>query len=391
VEDYELQEIEFWRKLEEESMSRSAMLRRSAAAAFGLTILSSPATAWAARAGSAEAMTADGIPLKKLIAAAKKEGQLNVIALPHDWANYGEIISTFKKKYGLKMDEANPNGSSSQENQAIVSLKGDKRAPDVVDVGPPFAIQAAKEGLYVPYRVATYKTIPKNMKDSRARWYGDYWGVISIGYNSNLIKPAPKTFRDLLKPAYKNRVALNGNPLTSNSAVSGVFGAALGYGGSLNDIGPGIDFFRQLKKVGNFIPVDATPQTVASGQTPIVIDWDYLNLAYRKEFPAVNWRTVIPAGATYGSFYCQAVNATAPHPNAARLWMEFLYSDQGQLLWLKGYSHPARFQNLVKRKKIPAALLKALPSAKLYGKVKFASDAQQTAAKAKIAAEWPTI
>jgi putative spermidine/putrescine transport system substrate-binding protein len=391
VEDYELQEIEFWRKLEEESMSRSAMLRRSAVTAFGLTILTSPAAAWAARGSSAEALTADGIPLKKLIAAAKKEGQVNVIALPHDWANYGQIISTFKKKYGMKMDEANPNGTSAQENQAIRSLKGDSRAPDVVDVGPSFAIAGAAEGLYTPYKVAKYKTIPARMKDSRARWYGDYWGAISIGYSSNLVKPAPKTFKDLLKSAYKNKVALNGNPLTSNSAVSGVFAAALANGGSVNNIGPGIDFFRQLKKAGNFIPVEGTPQTVASGQTPIVIDWDYLNLAYRKEFPAVNWRAVVPSDGVYGSFYCQAVSASAPHPNAARLWMEFLYSDQGQLLWLKGYSHPARFQDLAKHKKIPAALLKALPSAKIYAKVKFANDAQQKAAKAKVAAEWPTI
>ena len=391
MEDYELQEIEFWRKLEEESMSRSAMLRRSAATAFGLTVLASPAAAWAARGGSAEALTADGIPLKKLIAAAKKEGQVNVIALPHDWANYGQIISTFKKKYGMKMDEANPNGSSAQENQAIRSLKGDSRAPDAVDVGPSFAVDGAKEGLYKAYKVATYKTIPKNMKDAQARWYGDYWGAIAIGYNANIIKPAPKTFKDLLKPAYKNRVALNGNPLTSNSAVSGVFAAALANGGSLNNVGPGVDFFRQLKRAGNFIPVDGTPQTVASGQTPIVIDWDYLNLAYRKEFPAVNWRTVVPADGVYGSHYCQAISAYAPHPNAARLWMEFLYSDQGQLLWLKGYSHPARFQDLAKRKKIPRALLAALPSAKLYARVRFATAAQQAAAKAKIAAEWPTI
>ena len=390
MEDYELQEIEFWRKLEEESMSRSSMLRRSAAAAFGLTILSSPAAALAARGGVAEAMTADGIP-KKLIAAAKKEGQLNVIALPHSWANYGEIISRFKTKYGLKMDEANPDGTSAQENQAIRSLKGSSRAPDTVDVGPSFAIAGADEGLYKAYKVATYKTIPKGMKDARARWYGDYWGAISIGYNSNLIKPAPKTFKDLLKSAYKNKVALNGNPLTSNSAVSGVFAAALANGGSLNNVAPGIDFFRQLKKAGNFIPVDGTPQTVASGQTPIVIDWDYLNLGYRKLYPAAQWRTVLPSDGVYGSFYCQAINATAPHPNAARLWMEYLFSDQGQLLWLKGYSHPARFQDLAKRKKIPAALLKALPSPKLYARVKFASDAQQSAAKAKIASEWPTI
>src|SRR5216684_3714033 len=336
MEDYELQEVEFWRKLDEESMSRNAMLRRSAAAAVGLTILSGPATAWAARQGQ-ESLTAGGIP-KKLIAAARKEGQLNVIALPHDWANYGEIISTFKKKYGLKMSEDNPNGTSAQENQAIRSLKGDSRAPDTVDVGPSFAITGASEGLYKPYKVATYKTIPQRMKDPRARWYGDYWGAISIGYNSNLIKPAPKTFKDLLKSDYKNKVALNGNPLTSNSAVSGVFAAALANGGSLNDVGPGIEFFRQLKKAGNFIPVDGTPQTVASGQTPIVIDWDYLNLAYGKEFPAVNWHATVPADGVYGSFYCQAINATAPHPNAAKLWMEFLYSDQGQLIWLKGYS-----------------------------------------------------
>ena len=391
MEDYELQEIEFWRKLEEESMSRSGMLRRGAAAAFGITVLSSPATAWASRLGRSEALTADGVPLKKLVAAAKKEGQLNVIALPHDWANYGQIISTFKRKYGLKMDESNPNGSSSEENQAIRSLKGDKRAPDVVDVGPSFAVQGAKEGLYVPYKVAKYKTIPARMKDARARWYGDYWGAISIGYNANIVKPAPKTFKDLLKPAYKNKVALNGNPLTSNSAVSGVYAAALANGGSTSNIAPGIDYFRKLKKAGNFIPVDGTPQTVASGQTPIVIDWDYLNLAYRKEFPAVNWHTVVPSDGVYGSFYCQAINKSAPHPNAARLWMEFLYSDQGQLLWLKGYSHPARFQDLAKHKKIPNALLKALPSSKVYAKVKFATDAQQTAAKAKIAAEWPTI
>ena len=390
MEDYELQEVEFWRKLEEESLSRSAMLRRSAAAAVGLTVLSSPAAAWAARAGSDEAMSADGIPLK-LIKAAKKEGHLNVIALPHDWANYGEMISAFKKKYGISMTEDNPNGSSAQENQAIRSLKGDSRAPDVVDVGPSFAIAGADEGLYKPYKVAKYKTIPAGMKDPRARWYGDYWGAISIGYNSNIVKPAPKTFKDLLKSAYKNKVALNGNPLTSNSAVSGVFAAALANGGSLNNVQPGIDFFHELKKAGNFIPVDGTPQTVASGQTPIVIDWDYLNLAYRKEFPAVHWTTVIPSDGVYGSFYCQAINASAPHPNAAKLWMEFLFSDQGQLIWLKGYSHPARFQDLAKHKKIPAALIRALPSSKLYARVKFASDAQAVAAKAKIAAGWPNI
>jgi len=226
------------------------------------------------------------------------------------------------------------------------------------------------------------------MKDTRGYWWGDYWGAVSIGYNANLIRTAPRSFADLLKSDYRGKVALNGSPLTSGSAVAGVFAAAIANGGSLKDVGPGIDYFSRLKKAGNFIPVQATPQTVASGQTPIVIDWDYLNLAYRKEFPAAKWTTIVPRDGAYGAFYCQAINASAPHPWAARLWEEFLFSDQGQLLWLKGYSHPARFNDLAKRKKIPASLLKALPSPALYAKIKFASTAQQTAAKAKIAAEW---
>jgi putative spermidine/putrescine transport system substrate-binding protein len=182
---------------------------------------------------------------------------------------------------------------------------------------------------------------------------------------------------------------LNGSPLTSGSAVAGVFAAALSNGGSLSNVQPGIDWFAKLKAAGNWIPVQANQQTVASGQTPIVIDWDYLNLAYGPEFPAAKWKTNIPTDGVYGAYYAQAINASAPHPFAARLWQEFLYSDQGQLIFLKGYSHPARTQDLSTRKVIPKALLAALPPASIYAKIKFATAAQQTAAKAVIAQQWP--
>jgi putative spermidine/putrescine transport system substrate-binding protein len=391
MEDYEAQEIEFWAKLEEEGMSRSSMLRRSAAAAVGLTVLSGAGTALGAtRARLAAPPTTETVAgLPALVKAAKKEGHLNTIALPPDWANYGELMSTFTRKYGIKITNDNPDGSSAQENQAIVSLKGDSRAPDAVDVGVSFAIAGANTGLYAKYFNTNYKTIPRAMKDTRGFWMGDYWGAISIGYNKALVSNPPTTWKDLTKPEYKGQVAMNGSPLTSNSAVSGVIAASLGNGGSLQDVGPGIDFFAALKKSGNFIPVQTTPQTVASGQTPISIDWDYNNLAYIKEFPAAHWGVTIPADGVYGGYYAQAINSTAPHPFTARLWEEFVYSDQGQLLYLKGFAHPARFNDLATRKVIPKALLTALPSPTLYAKAKFASLAQQTAAKAKIASEWP--
>src|SRR4051812_10692991 len=392
MEDYELQEEGFWRKLAEEEISRTQMLKRSAAAAFGLTVLASPSIALAARgtAGKTPPLRGKSVTLREMIAEAKREGHLNTIALPPDWANYGEIMSTFQKKYGIRITNANPNGSSAQENEAVRSLKGDSRAPDVVDDGPAFAISGTAEGLFAKYFNTNFLTIPRAMKDTRGFWTGDYWGAISIGYNANLVNPAPKTWKDLLNSAYKGKVALNGSPLTSGSAVAGVFAAAIANGGSLNNVGPGIDYFAQLKKSGNFIPVQSTPQTVASGQTPISIDWDYLNLAYVKEFPSANWKVTVPSDGVYGAYYCQAINAAAPHPWAARLWQEFLYSDQGQLLWLKGFSHPARFQDLARRKVIPRSLLSALPAASIYSQVKFASSGQQTRAKALIAKDWPS-
>jgi putative spermidine/putrescine transport system substrate-binding protein len=392
MEDYEAQEVEFWAKLEEEGMSRSSMLRRSAAAAFGLTIMGSAGTALGATrarlAGPPTVETKAGLAL--LVKNAKKEGHLNTIALPPDWANYGEMISTFSKKYGIPITNDNPDGSSAQENEAIRSLKGDSRAPDVVDVSLPFAIAGANEGLYAKYFNTNYKTIPRALKDTRGFWMGDYWGAVSIGYNKSLVSNPPKTWKDLAKPEYKGKVAMNGSPLSSGSAIAGVFAATLGAGGTLSDVGPGIDFFAALKKSGNFIPVQTTPQTVASGQTPISIDWDYNNLAYVKEFPAANWGVSIPSDGVYAAYYAQAINATAPHPWAARLWEEFCYSDQGQIIWLKGFSHPARFNDLAQRKVLPKNLLAALPSSALYAKVKFASLSQQTKAKAKIASDWPS-
>ena len=133
-----------------------------------------------------------------MVKEAKKEGTLNTIALPPDWANYGEMMATFAKKYGIKITNDNPDGSSAQENQAIRSLKGDSRAPDCVDVGVSFAIAGANEGLYAKY-FKNYKTIPRAMKDTRGFWMGDYWGAISIGYNQNLISNPPKTWKDLLE------------------------------------------------------------------------------------------------------------------------------------------------------------------------------------------------
>ena len=93
----------------------------------------------------------------------------------------------------------------------------------------------------------------------------------------------------------------------------------------------------------------------------------------------------------YGNFYCQAISAYAPHPNAAKLWMEYLYSDEGQLSFLGGFAHPVRFASLLAAGKIPEAVLKSLPPAEAYKSVKFATSAQVSKAQKTLADMWPRV
>ena len=208
--------------------------------------------------------------LTALAAAAQKEGQLTVIALPHDWVNYGEMIQTFSDKYGITVNELNPDGSSGEEVEAIRANKGNMgpQAPDVIDVGLSFGPSAKADGLLAPYKVQTWASIPNAIKDKDGYWYGDYYGALAFEVNSDIVKNPPKDWADLLKPEYKGKVALAGDPRLSAQAYMTVLAASLSQGGSVKDIGPGLKFFDKLNKAGNFVPIIAVPGTVASGRPP---------------------------------------------------------------------------------------------------------------------------
>jgi putative spermidine/putrescine transport system substrate-binding protein len=346
----------------------------------------------AADVSEAFAAWADAQPnLSKLVAAAKKDGHLNVITLPRNWANYGQIMDIYRQRWNIGITDAIPLGSSADELTAISTEKGQGRAPDVVDVSPAKAIEGTHAGYFVPYKVATWSTIPSNMKDARGRWYGDYWGVTAFISLDSTVKNAPKNWSDLLKPEYKNQVCLGGDPTQAGEAFGAVFGAALANGGSLDNIQPGIDFFGKVKAAGNWNPtLGNSDANLSQGATPIVIRWDYLLLAMRDDLKAKGQTTTvsIPSTGRYGSFYCQAISKFAPHPNASKLWEEFLFSDQGQLLFLKGYTHPARYNDLVKRGKVSAKLAAKLPHASFYKNVHFATVDQINKAQAVLTAKW---
>lgn len=319
--------------------------------------------------------------LDALVAAAKKEGSLNVIALPPTWANYGEILSAFTAKYGIKVNQANPNGTSQDEVNAVKQLGATTRAPDVLDLSGSVAL--ANTSLYAPYEVSTWADIPATQKETTGLWTNDYGGYMAIGYDSKKV-PAITSIQDLTKPAYKGKVALNGDPTQAGAGLNGVIMTALATGGSLDDISKGVDFFKTLKKSGNFVPVDPTPATVKSGTTPVVFDWDYLQAS--NTAAVSSWKVYLPANAVLGGYYNQAISKQAPHAAAARLWEEFLYSDTGQNLWLKGGARPVRMDAMTKAGTIDATLAKALPA--VSGTPVFPTQAQIDKAQAYLTANW---
>src|SRR5438309_1595700 len=292
-----------------------------------------------------------------LVAAAKAEGKLNVIALPRDWANYGAVRDGFAAKYpAIKITSDNPTGSRQDEVNAVQQLGTSSRAPDVLDIG--MSVALANLPLFAPYKVATWNDILANQKEPTGLWFQDYGGYMSIGYDSSKV-PAVTSVQDLLGSGFRSKVALNGDPTKANAALNGVMMASLANGGSVDDISKGVDFFKQLKQKGNFVPIQATTATVKNGTTPVVFDWDYLSAAHGTDVPT--WKVFVPPKALLGGYYAQAINKQAPHPAAARLWEEFLYTAQGQNLWLKGLARPVEMSAMQTAGTIDKTAAAALP------------------------------
>ncbi|MCH9640976.1 MAG: extracellular solute-binding protein [Actinomycetia bacterium] len=331
---------------------------------------------------AAEATSADDFGgMAGLIEAAQAEGELNVIALPPDWANYGAIIKAFSNKYGISVNSAQPDASSEDEITAAIEQKGRPTAPDVFDLGQSVAL--ANTSMFAPYKVATFDDIPVAFKDPDGIWVNDYGGYMSIGFDSAKV-PTVTDVDDLLKPEYQGMVALNGNPTESGAAFSGVLMVALSQGGSVDDIAPGVEFFGKLRQLGNFLPTDPTPATIESGQTPVVIDWNYTNASETKKLST--WRVIVPPGKTVAGYYYQAINKDAPHPAAARLWQEFLYSDEGQNLLGMGGVRPVRADNMILDGTLDKAVVASMPI--VHGPVTVPTPQQAEAASQYLADNW---
>jgi putative spermidine/putrescine transport system substrate-binding protein len=325
--------------------------------------------------------------MRALIAAAKREGVLNVIGLPPTFANYGTILRTFGKLYGIKINQIGPGVASQQEITQVRRNHGNSQAADVVDVQTAVAVANAR--MFAPYEVATWSAIPAGQKAPNGAWAADYGGYMSVGYDPSRFGKIT-SLRQLLGRRFASAIALDGNPAQAPSALYGVMMANLALGGTPGNISAGVSFFHKLAGAGNLVSVPAaTALTINSGTTPVVINWDYLNVASAVGRSPESWKVFIPAGAALGSYYAQAINFGAPHPAAARLWEEYLYSqsrDGGQNLWLKGGVRPVEQAAMTADHSIDAAAAASFPP--IEGRAILLSPGQSAAAARYLAAHW---
>jgi putative spermidine/putrescine transport system substrate-binding protein len=329
--------------------------------------------------------------LAQLVTAAEQEGHLTTIALSHDWCNYGEALTTFTSRYGIAVNELSPDATFDDQLQALKAAKADgaTSATDVVDIGPSFAAQAKSAKLLAPYKVSTWATIPAAARDPGGFWTGDYYGVLAFETNTIGGVAPPADWSDLLDARYAGDLALAGDPRVTNQAIETVYASALANGGSLDDAQPGLDFFAKLQKAGVLLPTIATPDKIDRALTPISIRWTYNALPHRDSAAGSHEIDVtVPTSGRLGSYSVQAISAFAAHPNAARLWLEFLYSDEGQNLWLKGDCTPIRYDDLVDRSEVPVDVLANLPD--MSGTV-FPTLAQLNAASTLITQQWNSV
>lgn len=264
---------------------------------------------------------------------------------PPEWADWASQIKAIKAKVGITVPPDNKNSG-----QALAQLVAEKASPvaDVTYLGVSFAIQAQKEGVVAPYKPAAWNDIPAGLKDPAGHWFTIHTGTLGFMVNVDALKgkPVPRSWADLLKPEYKGLVGY----LDPASAFVGYVGAVAvnqARGGSLDNFGPAIEYFKAMKKNEPIVPKQTSYARVLSGEIAILLDYDFN--AYRAKYKdKANVAFVIPAEGTVVVPYVMSLVAKGPHPDNAKKVLDFVLSDEGQALWANAYLRPVRASAMTK-------------------------------------------
>lgn len=312
--------------------------------------------------------------MEQMMEAAKKEGQLISYGMSDDWVNLGNIFKAIETKYGVVHTDTDMTSA-----EQITRLLAEKNAPvmDIADIGYDSLGNLLANNLAMEYRNTYWDKIPENFKDPQGRWAIAYWGAISFLVNKDKVKNPPKTWDDLLKPEYLDMVCSR-DPSISTYATGSVLAAAYAHGGGEDNVQPGLDFFQKLRDSKNWREgVVLNVASVQKGECPISIVYDFDGFN-KRDATGLPLEVIIPSDGTVGMLFAEYINPDAPHPNAAKLANDFLFSDEGQIMLATGYAHPGRSDV-----KLPADVAAKLLPESAYPNLHFPSSLESFSAAVK--------
>ena len=326
----------------------------------------------------------------ELVAAAKAEGQLNMVGTPLDWAGYDAIITRFQETYGITVNSVLPELDSFEELTILRTWRGDPRYPDVADVSLAAMAIAIDEGLIAPYRPPSAEQNLASFRDPKGYWVSPYAGFITFGVNSGATAAAPTSWADLTKSEYRDAVALRGDPATSGVGTATLSAAALANGGSLEDLGPGFDYFAELWESGNLRNGIALVNDLRYATAPIMIDWSYNIDAANEDIVTEKdrYRLVFPSDGQYGMGYVNGLPVGAPHPCAGMLWIDYLQSPEVGLIRLEAGAVPPSADRLRDDPSLTDEQRAMLPPAEALDAIVFPTAEQADAVAAQITGRW---
>lgn len=290
--------------------------------------------------------------LDVLVSAAKKEGAVNSLGMPDNWANWKDTWAQITQKYGLVHQDTD---MSSGQEVAKFEAEKSNASGDIGDVGQSFGPIAVRKGVTQAYKPTTWDDIPAWAKDADGHWMVAYSGTISFISNNKLVKDPPKTWGDLLKGNYKVTVGEVGVSAQANSAL---LAAAIANGGNEKNLQPAYQLFAELAKQGRLSMTDANIANMEKGEVEVALLWDFTSLSYRDKIDPSQFTVSIPVDGSVSAGYSTLINKYAQHPNAAKLAREYIFSDAGQINLARGYARPIR-SNVVLPKDVTDKMLSA--------------------------------
>lgn len=281
------------------------------------------------------AVDLNALTLDEIIEGAKAEGHVESVGMPDSWANWGLSWEGLEAEYGIT--HADTDMSSAEELQ-MFATEGENGTKDIGDVGFAFGSQAIEQDLVQGYKTSYWDSVPDWAKAEDGKWMVAYTGCTTFLTNTELVSDVPTSWADVKAGDYT--VALG--DINGGTAQAAVIASAYAFGGSLDNLDPAFEFWTELAEAGRINTLDILQANFESGEVSMGVIWSYTAIPYKEQISQYAMEATIPSDGSIMSGYASVINKYAPHPYAAALAREYIFSDAGQANLAKAGAIPTR-------------------------------------------------